>query len=183
MTAFAASTAQKTSKTSDGVIIPVGLDYVSPGCVVKQGDIIVIAAADIAGTTVGGLGYPGCPVTNTDWTTEVCATGDLFAGVAVESVTSTARYSPTIGFALGNHVRVATEGEFEFTCSGLAIADIGSKAWASTVDAHTVTNTEAIDGAAPVGIITWVNLNSSATKCRVLITGTAMTANGLAAHD
>jgi len=157
----------------------VGLDS---GCPVKKGDIIVIATADISTTTIGGLGYPGGPVSNADWTTDGRAAGDQFAGVAIESLTADATYSPTTGFIVGsNCVRVATKGVHEFTCTGLARADIGAPAYAdAAVNPQRATKTLGTAKNAPIGIITWVNLVSSATLCRVKIDGYAMGAGGVA---
>jgi hypothetical protein len=142
---------------------------------------MVIAVTDIAATTIGGLAYPGQPVDNTDWVTAGNATGDQFAGVAAESMTSTEAYTVANGYKPGvNCINVQTVGEFEFKCSNFTRAHVGNKAWASLADAQTV-----LDAAAghevPVGIITWVSAVSGASLCRVRITGTAMTTLGIAA--
>ena len=178
MSAFAASTKANEMARSEGNTIGVGLDFAGAGCVVKKGDIMIIAVSD-ASNTVGGLAYPGCPVTNTTWTVQAPAAGDQFAGVAEYSVTSTSAYTIAGGFITGNHVDVWTKGEFEFDCSSFSLTSVGCKAWSSCTDAHTVVATEAVTHAAPVGIITWVN--AAGTKCRVKIDGFAMGGSGIAA--
>lgn len=179
MSAFAASTKANEMARSEGNTIAVGLDFAGAGCVVKKGDIMVIAYSDIASTTVGGLAYPGCPVTNTTWTAQAPAQYDQFAGVAVYSVTSTVAYTIAGGFLTGNHVDVWTKGEFEFDCSSFSLTSVGCTAWSSCTDAHTVVATAAVTHCAPVGIITWVN--AAGTKCRVKIDGYAMGPGGIAA--
>jgi hypothetical protein len=157
---WAASTAAREAKQKDSEIIAI---RVAASQTFYKGDIVVIDAASGLAKPCGG-NTPG--------------DGDMFAGVAIENFTSTATaVTDTDGSTAVSYgtVRVATVGSFEFDCANLATASVGKIAYGEVANnAHTASVTIGTSHKPILGICTWVNLASSATKCRVRITGCAL---------
>jgi hypothetical protein len=153
---YSTTSVARETEYQDGKVVAV---CVKTGEVINKGDIVIIKAAD-------GLAYKAFAAAS-------CAAGDMFAGIAYESMTSTADTDV---------VRVWTVGIHNMVGAGLSQSDVGAKVWhdAGTTGAPNAITTSSGDAAhtCAVGVIASV---PSATTARVRIDGYAMSIGGIAA--